>query len=114
MVFDSGNSTGWTVAFDSMPGFSQSPLNRFVYVKPMPEDLGKTLADVRAHLSCAGIWPATLANARLLAGLGVSRICPVGRMQLPPSTWHQDAGQALAPLVRWDRLRDGVGGGAAE
>ena len=100
-VFQSTESTGWTVAFDSVAGFPRSPLNRFVYVKPLPENLGRTLEAVRPHLSCAGIWPATLENARAVAGLGVSRICPVGRMQLPPATWHQDGQQVLAPLVRW-------------
>ena len=100
-VFQSAGSTAWTVVFDSTPGFPRSPLNRFVYVKPLPEDLEDTLAEVGGHLSCAGIWPATLENARRLSGLGISRICPVGQMQLPPTTWHQDGEQVLAPLVRW-------------
>ncbi|MDR3406650.1 MAG: acyl-CoA reductase [Chthoniobacter sp.] len=100
-VFESVNSTAWTVAFDATPGFPHSPLNRFVFVKPFPEDFAKSLVQVRPHLSCAGIWPPTLENARKLTDLGVSRICPVGRMQLPPATWHQDGHQVLAPLVRW-------------
>jgi hypothetical protein len=100
-VFQSMDSTAWTVAFDAMPGFPVSPLNRFIFVKPLPEDFAEVLADVRPHLSCAGIWPATLENARTLADFGVSRICPVGGMQLPPTTWHQDGQQVLAPLVRW-------------
>ncbi|MEI9896377.1 MAG: acyl-CoA reductase [Chthoniobacter sp.] len=100
-VFESVNSTAWTVAFDATPGFPRSPLNRFIFVKPFPEDFAETLAYVRPHLSCAGIWPPTIENARKLADLGVSRICPVGRMQLPPTTWHQDGQQVLAPLVRW-------------
>ena len=101
VVFQSTNSTAWTVVFDATPGFPRSPLNRFVYVKPLPEDLEDALAGVRPHLSCAGIWPATLEHARRLSDLGISRICPVGRMQLPPTTWHQDGQQVLAPLVRW-------------
>jgi hypothetical protein len=36
-----------------------------------------------------------------LAEVGVSRICPVGRMQFPPVTWHQDGQPVLTPLVRW-------------
>jgi hypothetical protein len=100
-LLESTHSTAWTVAFDAAPGFPRSPLNRFIYVKPFPEDFAETLADVRPHLSCAGIWPPTAGNARLLAELGVSRICPVGRMQFPPVTWHQDGQQVLAPLVRW-------------
>jgi len=100
-LFQSNDSTAWTVAFDALPGFPRSPLNRFIYVKPFPADFVETLVGVRPHLSCAGIWPATLENARFTAALGVSRICPVGRMQLPPVTWHQDGQQALAPLVHW-------------
>ncbi len=100
-LFQSNDSTAWTVVFDALPGFPRSPLNRFIYVKPFPEDFGEALAEVHPYLSCAGIWPATLENARFTADLGVSRICPIGRMQLPPVTWHQDGQQALAPLVRW-------------
>jgi hypothetical protein len=100
-VFQSIDSTAWTVAFDALPGFPHSPLNRFIFVKPFPEDFEEALGEVRPHLSCAGIWPPTMQNARVLADLGVSRICPVGRMQLPPATWHQDGQQVLAPLVRW-------------
>jgi len=100
-VFESVNSTAWTVAFDATPGFPRSPLNRFIFVKPFPKDFAETLTHVRPHLSCAGVWPPTLENARKLADLGVSRICPVGRMQFPPATWHQDGQQVLAPLVHW-------------
>ena len=107
-VLESTDSTAWTVAFDAAPGFPRSPLNRFIFVKPFPEDFAETLADVRPHLSCAGIWPPTAGNARTLAALGVARICPVGRMQLPPVTWHQDGQQVLAPLVRWIDCETGI------
>ena len=100
-VWQSEGSTAWTVAFDATPGFPRSPLNRFVFVKPLPADFAAELREVRAHLSCAGIWPATPAHARSLAALGVSRICPLGRMQSPPWTWLQDGAQSLLPLVRW-------------
>lgn len=100
-LFQSVDSTAWTVVFDALPGFPTSPLNRFIFVKPFPKDFAETLAKVRPHLSCAGIWPSTLENARALAEFGVARICPVGRMQLPPVTWHQDGQPVLTPLVRW-------------
>jgi hypothetical protein len=100
-LWQSEASTAWTVAFDARPGFPHSPLNRFVFVKPLPTDFGAELREVRAHLSCAGFWPATLAHARTLAPLGISRLCPLGRMQEPPWTWLQDGAPALAPLVRW-------------
>ena len=99
-LWQSADSTEWTVAFDAAPGFPRSPLNRFIFIKPMPADPASELHEVRAHLSCAGIWPATPEHARPLAALGFSRVCPIGRMQTPPWTWHQDGRQSLAALVR--------------
>ena len=100
-LWQSEGSTAWTVAYDATPGFPRSPLNRFVFVKPLPADLAAELHEVRTHLSCAGLWPATRAHAQTLAPLGVSRLCPLGRMQSPPWTWLQDGAPALAPLVHW-------------
>ena len=97
----STGSTAWTVVFEGAPGFPRSPLHRFLFVKPLPADLAAELREVRAHLSCAGVWPATLENARALAGTGVTRICPLGKMQQPPWSWRQDGQPTLAPLVRW-------------
>jgi len=101
VVFQSADAAGWTVAFDPVPGFPYPPIHRFVYVKPLPADLTRTLAEVQPHLGCVGVWPATLDYARRLTDFGVPRICPVGRMQDPPSTWHRDGAPVLAPLVRW-------------
>ncbi|MCE9611762.1 MAG: hypothetical protein K8R23_16300 [Chthoniobacter sp.] len=100
-LWASADSTAWTVAYDEAPGFPRSPLNRFVFVKPLPADFAAELREVRPHLSCAGLWPATLAHARQLAPLGVSRLCPLGQMQVPPWTWLQDGAPALTPLVHW-------------
>lgn len=100
-VFQSTGSTSWTVAFDAGLEFPSTPLNRFVFVKPLPDDLAAELAPVRRHLGAIGIWPATIENARRLATLGANRLCPIGRMQMPPWTWHQDGQPALTPLVRW-------------
>lgn len=100
-MWASTGSTAWTVIYDATPGFPVSPLSRFLYVKPLPADFSTELAAVRLHLSCAGIWPATLENARAVASTGVSRICPIGGMQMPPWTWHPDGQPALANLVRW-------------
>ena len=100
-VWQSSDSTAWTVVFDSTLGFPRSPLNRFVFVKPMPEDFAAELQKVRMHLSCAGVFPATIEHARVLTELGISRVCPIGQMQTPPWTWHQDGQPSLAALVRW-------------
>lgn len=103
-LWTSAGSTDWTVVFDAAePAFTASPLDRVVFVKPLPADLRAALAPVRPHLGALGLWPATLPHARALDALdlGASRLCPVGAMQSPPLTWHQDGAPALATLVRW-------------
>ena len=87
-------STAWTVIADATPGFPSSPLNRVVFVKPLP-------ATIPPHLSTCGIYPSTPEAAALAASLGAARICPIGQMQSPPLTWHHDGQPVLAPLVRW-------------
>lgn len=94
-LWTSPGSTDWTVIYDESLGFTPSCLNRVVFVKPLAGDLRIP------HLSTIGLWPATLENARRVRSWGASRLCEIGRMQLPPATWHQDAQQTLAPLVEW-------------
>jgi hypothetical protein len=96
-VWASEACTAWTVIFDTDPGFPSSPLHRTVFVKPLPADLAPELASVRDHLSCAGIFPATPDFAARLTSSGVSRICPLGCMQSPPWTWHQDGAPRSRP-----------------
>ncbi|MEQ1850294.1 MAG: acyl-CoA reductase [Chthoniobacteraceae bacterium] len=93
--------TAWTVVADATPGFPDSPRNRVIFVKPLPPDLPGLLAPLRAALSTCGIWPATPAHAEFAAASGAMRICPLGKMQSPPLTWHHDGQPVLAPLVRW-------------
>ena len=93
--------TAWTVIADSTSGFPSSPLNRVLFIKPLPADFADTLAPVRTHLSACGICPSTHEHAEFSASLGVTRICPLGKMQQPPLTWHHDGAPVLAPLVRW-------------
>ena len=100
-MWKSAHGTDWTVIFDTDPRFTPSPLNRVIFVKPLPQNMAYTLSNVRKHLSTIAIWPATPENARRAAGYGATRICRIGRMQDPQFTWHQDGGQNLAPLVRW-------------
>ena len=100
-VWQSEGSTAWTVLYDESPGFPRTPLHRTIFVKPLPADFATELREVRTHLSCAGLFPATPENAARLATTGVSRVCPIGRMQFPPWTWRQDGEPVLASLVRW-------------
>ena len=102
----SGNSTAWTVVYEADPRFQLSCLNRFVYVKGV-RDLTQALqsADsVRGRVSTVGLAaPDDQAQqmAAELARWGVSRVCPVGRMQNPPLTWRHDGRPALGDLVGW-------------
>lgn len=100
-IWESENSTAWTVLLDDNAQFMPSCLNRVIIVKPLPEQLGPAILRVRGQLSTAGIHPATMQNAERVASLGVTRVCPIGRMQFPPLTWHHDGRPGLMSLVRW-------------
>ena len=100
-IWQSEGSTDWTVIYEEDPWFATSPLNRVVFVKPLPGDLEGAIAPVRPWLGAIGIWPATADHANRVAALGASRICPLGRMQFPPATWHAEGVANLGSLVRW-------------
>ena len=105
-IWSSQNSTAWTMVFEHEVRFRFSPLNRFVFVKPVP-DLATVLQGVdelKGKISTAGIaaTPEKLKElAPQLARWGVTRICPAGQMQNPPLTWRHDGRPALGDLVTW-------------
>ncbi len=105
-VWSSEGSTAWTVVYEADPTFRTSCLNRFIYVKPC-RNLGDALRRaeiVRGQISTVGI-AATEGRAQELAlelaRWGVSRVCPLGRMQDPPLAWRHDGRPALSELVQW-------------
>lgn len=105
-LWQSEQSTAWTVIFESDARFQLSCLNRFVYVKPV-SSLKEALdgADaVLGKVSTVGLASDSeraeeLANA--LAQWGVTRICPVGEMQNPTLLWRHDGRPSLGELVTW-------------
>jgi hypothetical protein len=105
-LWQSEGSTAWTVVYEADPKFQPSCLNRFVYVKSA-EDLEDALrgADaVRHHTSTVALAAPPARSRELatrLAQWGVSRVCAVGRMQVPPLAWRHDGRPALGDLVRW-------------
>ena len=107
-LWTSAGSTDWTVIYEEDAWFATSPLNRVVFVKPLPADLAAALAPVSGWLGAIGIWPATAENADRVALLGASRICPLGRMQFPPATWHAEGLPNLGSLVRWVDFESGT------
>lgn len=106
-LWASPGSTAWTVISDATDSlFTASTADRVVFVKPLPplEKLSAALGPARTHLGAIGLWPATLENARALVALDdlpAARLCPIGKMQDPPLTWHQDGAPSLGGLVRW-------------
>ena len=100
-LWESAGSDAWTVIYEDDPWFPSSAANRVVFVKPLPGDLALAVRPVISWIAAIGIFPATLENAETLTAIGPSRVCPLGSMQFPPWTWHQEGLQTLAGLVRW-------------
>ena len=102
----SENSTAWTVICEADPRFQLSCLNRFIYVKgvaSLTEALQSADA-VRGKVSTVGLAATedrAGALATELARWGVTRVCPLGKMQHPPLLWRHDGRPALADLVTW-------------
>ena len=108
-IWSSQNSTAWTVVFEHDVRFQFSPLNRFIYVKPVP-DLAAVLRgvdEIQGKVSTVGIAapPEQMQElAQRFARWGATRICPLGQMQNPPLTWRHDGRPALGDLVTWTDL----------
>lgn len=105
-LWQSKESTAWTVIYENDPRFQLSCLNRFIYVKPVTH-LEQALhgADaVHGKISTVGLAATGTrapALASQLARWGATRICPLGQMQNPPLTWRHDGRPALGDLVTW-------------
>ncbi len=105
-LWRSEGSTAWTVVFETDPQFQTSCLNRFIYVKPSSnlEETLRVLSPMSGRVSTVGVAaPRTrlMEIARLLAAWGVTRVCPLGKMQKPPLWWRRDGRPVLAELVNW-------------
>jgi hypothetical protein len=105
-IWQSKDSTAWTVVFEHEVRFHFSPLNRFIFVKPVP-DLAAVLRGVdelqgKVSTVALAASPDRLKDvAAQLARWGVARLCPPGQMQNPPLTWRHDGRPALGDLVTW-------------
>ncbi|HEY5296556.1 MAG TPA: acyl-CoA reductase [Verrucomicrobiae bacterium] len=108
-IWASQNSTAWTVVFEHDVRFQFSPLNRFIFVKPVP-DLKMALQgadEIHEKVSTIGIAapPEKFQQlAREFARSGATRICQIGQMQNPPLTWRHDGRPALGDLITWTDL----------
>jgi hypothetical protein len=102
----SPQGTDWTVIYDADPTFIPSPLYRTIRVKPLQnlEQLSEVLGLWRPYLEAVGVAASTermITIADTLGALGVSRICPIGSMQLPPPSWRHGGRPRVGDLVRW-------------
>lgn len=109
ILWESEDSTEWTVVQEDEKQFQNSPLNRFVFVKPIEhlDELMHILEPYRESISTVGI---AASEAKLrefalkLGAWGVPRVCPLGKMQRPPLAWRHDGRPALGDLIRWTDL----------
>ncbi|MGE0824785.1 MAG: acyl-CoA reductase [Candidatus Binatia bacterium] len=102
----SPQGTAWTVIYDADPTFVPSSLYRTIRVKPLSSlsQLHELLIPWRSYLEAVGVaahGPRLVQCAEMLGHAGVSRICPIGTMQLPPLSWRHGGRPRLADLVRW-------------
>jgi len=105
-LWQSHNSTAWTVVCEADARFPISCLHRFIYVKPARDlvEVMQSADAVRGRVSTVGVAVPEHRASELTAQLarwGVTRVCPLGRMQYPPLTWRHDGRPALADLVTW-------------
>jgi hypothetical protein len=105
-LWKSENSTAWTVIYEADPRFQTSCLNRFIYVKGVTDltEMLQNADSVRNKVSTVGLAAPkdkVQGLAIELARWGVSRVCPLGRMQRPPLSWRHDGRLPLGELVRW-------------
>ncbi len=105
-VIASPSGTDWTVLYDPDPAFSTSPLARTIWIKPIHDiaALPTLLEPIRSMLQGIGIsipqdrQPEVIPQ---LAKMGACRICPIGKMQRPPLTWHHDGRFRILNLLRF-------------
>jgi hypothetical protein len=102
----SPDSTAWSVVYEADPQFQFTCLNRFILVKAVdtPEECLHQAEMVRGRWSTVGLAAEGLRLGELaqqFAAWGVTRICPLGRMQSPPPTWRHDGRPVLGDLVAW-------------
>ncbi len=109
MLWESENTTDWTVVYEDEKPFQTSPLNRFIFVKPVEhiEEALHVLEPIRESVSTIGLAASEARMRELalpLAQWGIPRICALGQMQRPPLNWRHDGRPPLGELIRWSDL----------
>lgn len=102
-LWESKGSTDWTVVYERDPKLAAGPLNGFVRLHAMPDEMAE-LGNEAAFISTAAIHPFSEKHAARIDALGAPRICEAGKAQEPTVFWHHDGMAPLASLVRWRDL----------
>ena len=109
MLWKSEDTTDWTVVYEDEKQFQSSPLNRFIFIKPIEhiEEALHVLEPIRESVSTVGLAASEARIRELalpLAKWGVPRICAVGQMQRPALACRHDGRPPLGELIHWTDL----------
>ncbi|HYF77121.1 MAG TPA: acyl-CoA reductase [Symbiobacteriaceae bacterium] len=105
-VYGSQGDLAWAVIHNEVPAFLPSTLNRVLRTFAV-DDLAQVGPVVAPHagylqtVAFAGPVERRAEVAEALGALGVSRVCPVGRVQEPSPLWRHDGHFTVGSLVRW-------------
>ena len=104
--WSSETDTSWTVVFEEDPLFTTSCQNRFIHVKSINDidEMLRVAEMTRGQVSTVGLSaPKNEAEIlfKKLAHWGVTRICPIGKMQEPALGWRHDGRPTIGDLVSW-------------
>jgi len=93
----------WTVVAERQAAFRPGCGYRVIPLRVATrKELSRVLIPLRGSLSTVGLRaPFSAADEALFWGLEAQRLCPVGRCQFPPLSWHHDGRPQLADLVKW-------------
>lgn len=89
-LWESPDSTAWTIIFQDSPDLTLSPGNRTVFLRPLTSDLSypRFLSGIALH------------PYQERTDLPSPRIFPLGQAQTPPALWAHDGHRVLASLIK--------------
>jgi hypothetical protein len=102
----------WTILYSPDAQLDLSPLGRTLLVRRFDgyADLVGLIQPFAGLMQAAGVavgsWQEMMELAEHLAGCGITRICPQGRMQQPDLGWTHDGCAVLPLLVRFVDLEE--------
>lgn len=93
-LWQSPDSTAWTIIHHDDPHLTLSPGNRTVFLRPLLSDFRSQISNLR-FLSGIALHP-----FRQDQDLPSPRLFPLGQAQTPPALWPHDGVLPLAPLIK--------------